>query len=170
MAKKSASELFEILKKLDPIRAQNIDKNNPRRLVRAIEIAKALGKVPKIESRIMNYEVCKIGIQIPKEELRKRINKRLESRIKKGMIGEARKLHRKGLSYKRMRELGLEYRRLADFLQNKINKIELTTLLQNEIWQYAKRQMTWFKRDKSIKWFGPNIKKITKEVEKFLWT
>ncbi|MEK7117944.1 MAG: tRNA (adenosine(37)-N6)-dimethylallyltransferase MiaA [Patescibacteria group bacterium] len=170
LAKKSASELFEILKKLDPIRAQNIDKNNPRRLVRAIEIAKALGKVPKIESRIMNYEVCKIGIQIPKEELRKRINKRLESRIKKGMIGEARKLHRKGLSYKRMRELGLEYRRLADFLQNKINKIELTTLLQNEIWQYAKRQMTWFKRDKSIKWFGPNIKKITKEVEKFLWT
>lgn len=154
---KSTEELFSILKKLDPERSKTIDAKNPRRLVRAIEICKALGKVPKQipndKLQITNkFKVIKIGIKISNEELRERINKRLEKRIKQGMIEEAKKLHKKGLSYKRMRELGLEYGALADLLENRITKVEMTTRLQTEIWQYAKRQMTYFKKDKSIVW------------------
>ena len=104
------------------------------------------------ESRSMNYEVYKIGIKVEESELKKRINKRLDKRLKEGMIEEGMILHAKGLSYKRMRELGLEYRRLADFLEKKITKAEMILLLQKEIWQYAKRQMTWFKKDKEIIW------------------
>jgi tRNA dimethylallyltransferase len=155
---KSTEELFSILKKLDPERARTIDSKNPRRLVRAIEICEAIGKVPRLQIpndklQITNkFKILKIGIKISNEELRERINKRLEKRIKQGMIEEAKKLHKKGLSYKRMRELGLEYGALADLLENKITKVEMTTRLQTEIWQYAKRQITYFKKDKSIVW------------------
>lgn len=169
LEKKTTEELFQMLKKLDPRRADEIDMNNPRRLVRAIEIAKALGKVPKIELRSMNYEVCKIGIKIPNEELKESINKRLEKRLKMGMVAEAKWLHRAGVSYKRMREFGLEYRRLADYLEEKISKKEMVELLQKEIWQYAKRQMTWFKRDKEITWIEPaKTTKFVKIVSKFV--
>jgi tRNA dimethylallyltransferase len=170
LERKSAPELFEMLKKLDPRRASEIDGKNPRRLVRAIEIVKALGRVPivsQLQPPISTYKVLKIGIKIPDEELKERINKRLERRIKpkigRGMVDEAKRLHKQGMSWKRMRELGLEYGRLADYLTGKISNQEMVELLKNEIWQYAKRQMTWFKRDKEINWVGPKeIMKIEK--------
>ncbi|MEK9185764.1 MAG: tRNA dimethylallyltransferase, partial [Patescibacteria group bacterium] len=185
LAKKSASELFEILKKLEPIRVKNIDPKNPRRLIRAIEITKALGRVPKLKirnskSEIRNkFEILKIGIKLEKEKLRERIKKKIDMWIKRGLIKEVKNLHKKGLSWRRMSEIGLEYRIVADFLRTppqpspKGRENQMTILkkkLEEKTWQYAKRQLTWFKRDKSIKWFGPNIKKITKEVETFLWT
>ena len=73
--------------------------------------------------------------------------------MKMGMLNEAKKLHEHGLSWKRMEELGLEYRFMALHLQNKISKKEMLDKLNSEIYKYAKRQMTWFKRDKSIKWY-----------------
>lgn len=165
LEKKSLEELVAILKKLDSKRLETLDARNPVRLIRAIEIAKALGKVPKIKKVENRYEFVQIGINLPEKELRERINKRLTSRIKKGMIKEAENLRKSGLSLKRMRELGLEYRFLADYLDKKISKEEMIQKLQTEIWKYAKRQMTWFKRDKRIKWFNPD--KIS-EIEKFL--
>ena len=175
LEKKSVGELLEILKKLDPERAENIDAKNPRRLIRAIEICKIIGKVPLFNPKKQNfsgqanlkYEVLKIGIKMEEKELKSRINKRLEKRIEQGMIIEAKKLHNKGLSWKRMWELGLEYGALADFLEKKINKKEMIERLQKEIWHYAKRQITWFKRDKSIIWLPPKIGLIEKEVKKF---
>ncbi|MEK7062943.1 MAG: tRNA (adenosine(37)-N6)-dimethylallyltransferase MiaA, partial [Patescibacteria group bacterium] len=180
LAKKSASELFEILKKLDPIRVKNIDPKNPRRLIRAIEIARKLGRAPSLEARNPKFEIrnkfqiLKIGIKLEKEKLRERIKKKIDMWIKRGLIKEVKNLHKKGLSWRRMSEIGLEYRIVADFLRTppqpspKGRENQMTILkkkLEEKTWQYAKRQLTWFKRDKSIKWFGPNIKKITKEVE-----
>jgi len=168
LEKKSAEELFEILKKLDPERAKNIDKHNPRRLVRAIEICEALGSVPRSESRIMNYEVCKIGIKLDEKTLKTRINKRIQKWFKIGLLKEVRDLHKKGLSWKRMGEIGLEYKIVSLFLQNKISKSEMIERMQKETWQYAKRQMTWFKKDKNIIWLEPKISLAEKEVKKFL--
>lgn len=168
LEKKSADKLFEILKKLDPERAKNIDSKNPRRLVRAIEICKALGKVPKFESRIMKYEVCKIGIRISDEELKTRINKRIEKWFKRGLLKEVKNLHKQGLSWKRMSEIGLEYKLVALHLQKKISKKELIERMQTETRAYAKRQMTWFKKDKNVVWIEPKFGLIEKEVRKFL--
>ncbi|MBN2093933.1 MAG: tRNA (adenosine(37)-N6)-dimethylallyltransferase MiaA [Candidatus Zambryskibacteria bacterium] len=172
LEKKSTAELFEILRKLDKNRAKTIDKNNPRRLIRAIEICRALGSVPfhfAKASRDKTYDVLKIGIRIPDEKLKERIYKRLIARIKQGMIKEAENLHKKGLSWKRMIELGLEYKYLAWLCQKKISKRELIGNLNKAIWQYAKRQKTWFKKDKKIKWFAPEeIKDIEKSVKNFL--
>ena len=83
------------------------------------------------------------------------------------MLEEVKRLHRRGLSWKRMEELGLEYRYLARYLQGKITREDMTTKLETEIWRYAKRQMTWFRRNKKIYWFSDKkdtaITKLIKE-------
>ncbi len=167
--KLSVEKLFSILLKLDKRRAESIDKKNKVRLIRAIEIAKVLGKVPEIKSDLIDENILEIGIQIDKEKLKDNIKKRTEERFKKGITKEAKMIKDSGISYKRMRNLGLEYRYLADFLQNKIDKKRLFELIEQGDLQYAKRQMTWFKRDQNIKWFGINQKKeIIGEIKNFL--
>ena len=169
LEKKSASELFAILKKLDPKRAKTIEKENPVRLIRAIEIATKIGKVPNLKKQKNPNEILQIGLTLPDDILKQKIHDRIISRMKKGMVREAENLHKNGLSWKRMRTLGLEYRYLADYLQNNISKKELKENIEKGNWDYAKRQMTWFKRDKNINWFKPKeIKKIDIKTETFL--
>jgi tRNA dimethylallyltransferase len=166
---KTTKQLFEILKKLDSRRAKEIDRNNPRRLVRAIEIATALGKVPILEAQPPKFDTLKIGLDLPDEKLKQNIHVRLLTRIKAGMVTEVKNLHKRGLSWKRMESFGLEYKYLALYLQNKITKKEMLDGIEKDTWQYSKRQATWFKRDKDTGWFKPGEKiKIVKEVEKFL--
>lgn len=143
--------LYDILKQKDPNRAASIDAKNPRRLVRAIEIVDALGSVPM---RVNNpsFTTLFIGIKVPPEILKARIHTRLLNRMRMGMLAEVRALHEKGLSFKRMEELGLEYRYLSRFLRGTLTKDEMLTQLESEIIHYAKRQHTWFKRNKSIHW------------------
>ncbi len=159
---KSSDILLKILTKLDETRAKDIlnknEQNNKVRLIRAIEIAKALGKVPKNTEIKPMYKFVKIGLYLPTQELKKKINTRLEKRLKMGMINEIKKLHKKGLSWKKMYELGLEYRYISMYLQNQITKGEMILKLQSEIYHYAKRQMTWFKRDPQINWFDASKK------------
>jgi len=169
LEKLSPEKLFKKLQKLDPTRAKNIDSKNSRRLIRAIEIATTLGKVPKSTLPKERYDTFYIGLTLQKEELAERIKTRLLARIRRGMVAEARKLHEQGLSWKRMESLGLEYRFLAQFLQNKISKDEMLRDLETAIRQYSKRQMVWFKRNKKIKWFRPDEhEEILKVAKNFL--
>ena len=157
-------ELFAILKRLDPRRAGEIDQHNRRRLVRAIEIVNYLGVVPLIENT-PRYDVLSIGIKTNDQILKEKIATRLHARIRHGMIAEAKRLHDDGVSWKRMEEIGLEYKHLALHLQGKLSREEMERQLTAAIWQYAKRQKTWFKRDKTIHWI--NAKEI-KEVEQLV--
>lgn len=149
---KSASQLFKMLQKLDKRRAKEIDKHNPVRLIRAIEIAKALGKVPRMKKKPLPYQIKWIGMKIAEMPLRHKIHKRLRTRMKAGMVTEAKRLHKGGLSYKRMEALGLEYRALASLLQKKITKEEMLEQLESQIWDYARRQMRYWKRNPEIRW------------------
>jgi tRNA dimethylallyltransferase len=194
LSDKTVDQLFEMLLKLDPERARGMnesDNKNPRRLIRAVEVAiatavksttsslvrikksgrqqlactdqvvdKSTSQFARVQlSPKIEYTPIIIGLQLPNEQLRQRIGNRLLRRINAGMINEARKLHKSipvggaGVSWKRMEELGLEYRYMARYLQGKITKDEMTKQLETEIWHYAKRQMTWFKRNEKIKWF-----------------
>ena len=96
-----------------------------------------------------------LGIKRPPEELKKRIRSRLIKRLP-GIIGEVKKLHRQGLSWKRLFELGLEYRYVSLYLRGKLSHLQLTQQLTSQIWHYAKRQMTWFKKNKEIRWISSN--------------
>jgi tRNA dimethylallyltransferase len=151
LAKRAPAELFAMLRKLDPARAATIDPHNPRRLVRALEIAKAMGASPAPMSAPA-YDVLWLGLNPGQEKLEANIHKRLKSRMKAGMIAEARRLHKQGLSYKRMEELGLEYRYLARLMQGTLTHGEFMAELEHAIQGYAKRQNTWFKRNKGIHW------------------
>ncbi len=152
LEKKTLLELLKVLKKLDPARAKNIDAKNKVRLVRAIEIAKALGKVPKIKEIKPIYEFIKLGLYLPEEKLKKKIEKRMKSMLEMGLLKEIKKLKKAGLSVKRLQELGFEY-----------NDPTYEKLVIENI-KYAKRQMTWFKRDIEIKWFDASEKNLAKNM------
>ena len=167
LEKKTCEQLYQQLKKLDPQRAKTIDKKNKRRLIRAIEIVlKTKKRIPPLKKKVM-FDALIIGIKRDKEELKKRIRKRLLKRLKEGMIEEVKSLHKSGVSWKRLEELGLEYRYIAFYLQGKLNYKEMVTQLQKAIENYAKRQMTWFKKDKRILWVT-TYKEAEKLVKKFL--
>jgi len=166
LEKKSCEELFKSLKKIDIKRSKNIDKKNKRRLVRAIEVAKKLGKVPLLKKEI-KFDSLVIGIKKPKEEIKELIKKRLYKRLKQGMIEEVRRLRKQGVSWKRLESFGLEYKWIALYLQKKIDHAGMIHLLQKNIEHFAKRQMTWFKKDKNIKWIK-NYEKAKNLLRDFL--
>jgi tRNA dimethylallyltransferase len=172
LEKKTVEQLFNILQKLDPKRASTIDKNNPARLVRAIEIAKVLGTVPEIKELPQKYDFIFIGLDLSDKILKERISIRLVKRIDKGMIKEISNLHKNGVSWKRLESFGLEYRQTALFLQNKITKEQMIENLNREIWNFVKRQRTWFKANKKIIWISPlkkkEILKINKQIRQFI--
>ena len=145
LEKKSAETLFGRLKKLDPRRASTIDPHNKRRLIRALEIAKALGKVPKLV-RKPRYEAIFIGLNPPTEELKKHISRRVDTMLRKGLLKETKSLIKQKIPRRRFAELGFEYRYPLLYLEGKISRDEMRQRIKTETWHYAKRQMTWFNK------------------------
>ena len=165
----STCELFYRLRSADPKRAETIDPNNRPRLVRALEIINALGSVPRLQKKDSPYDWLVVGITMDKLRLYKNIHDRLHSRLKEGMLTEAEKLHTAGLTYERMHDLGLEYRYMAMHLQQQMLYADMAHKLEIKIRQYAKRQMTWLKRDKEIEWFEQgDTAGVLERAEKFL--
>lgn len=152
LEQKSLAELKEILETIPRETEVNIDVENKRRVIRAIELDRALGTIPAVKYGPQNYKFEIIRLDFPDDKLKERITQRLEKRLQLGMIEEVKKLHEGGVSWERLENFGLEYKYIAEFLQNKISQIEMTELLKTKIWQYAKRQRTWFRRDKRISW------------------
>lgn len=140
---------------LDPDRFVSIDVKNRVRLVRAMEIVLSTGKpVPKLR-RKLRYDAEKIGIIWPMEKLDKKIELRLDKRLKRGMIEEVKNLKEKGVAWKRLYDFGLEYRYVSLYLRGKLDYETMRNKLLTAIKQYARRQITWFKKDKEIKWIKP---------------
>src|SRR3989344_8940572 len=152
LEQKTAETLFNILKKLDRDRAENIDSKNKVRLIRAIEITKALGKVPKITKATPPYKFIKIGLYLPPDKLKKKIEKRVKKMFQDGLLNEIKKLKRTGVSNKRLSEFGFEYDSPT------YEKVVKETI------KYTKRQKTWFKRDKEIRWFDASKKSFFADI------
>jgi tRNA dimethylallyltransferase len=181
--------LFARISRLDPERAKTIDRFNKRRLIRALEIIMATGKpVPQLPTThypLPTYDPLWLGIHPAQTVLFAKIKKRLKQRLKAGMVAEVKRLHQysppqnmgrvprvhprggRGLSWHRLESFGLEYKFASLYLQKKISYNEMFEQLFTAIKQYSKRQMTWWKRNKKIKWINNNAR-ATKLVEKFL--
>ncbi|MEK7631532.1 MAG: tRNA (adenosine(37)-N6)-dimethylallyltransferase MiaA [Patescibacteria group bacterium] len=154
LAKRTAAQLYAKLKRLDPRRAAVIDARNPVRLIRALEIILATGAVVPQRKNFSRYNVLWLGTRHAKKHLDRRIHLRLLQRLRRGLIAEVRGLLRKGVPAKRLVALGLEYRYVTLYLQGKMTKTAMQEQLERAIQQYAKRQMTWFKRHKDIHWIS----------------
>ena len=175
--------LDELQKKLEEVSPQrwgkmnNSDRHNPRRLIRAIEIVIQTEAADKVDINATavdlmstaDYDVLKIGLSATRQILYQRIDERVVERIDQGMIEEARQLHELGLSFKRMRQLGLECGILADYLEGKItSEQKLVKILQGKIHGLARRQITWFKKEKNILWFDILDKNYIIRIEKMV--
>jgi tRNA dimethylallyltransferase len=167
LEKKTPKELYKILKKLDPERAKTIEKENKRRLIRAIEICKKIGKVPPLKFNPLPYPVLMIGIKRKKKELMERIRKRFFEWLKRGLILEVINLRKMGVSFERIEEFGMHYREIARYLQGKISEKEMIENSIKEIQNYAKKQLNWFKKDKRVKWIN-NYREAEKLVRDYL--
>jgi tRNA dimethylallyltransferase len=172
LVNKSATELFELLAGMDPVRAGSLnmsDKKNPRRLVRSIELAKAGIKLePKLKA--LKADILFFGLKASKDFLAKRIDQRVKKRLKQGFERELTKLLRKGVSWQDQSLSCLGYRQWKDYLEGRKSRVQVIKDWQSQEKKYAKRQMTWFKKDKRIKWVNVEKKDWQKRIEKMAKT
>lgn len=150
--KKTTIQLLKLLKHKDPARTKAIDPHNRHRILRALEIVSDLGQVPHVKINPLVARVLIIGIKKDPAELKHLIKLRLRRRLRLGLVAEVRRLHARGLSWKRLESFGLEYRAGARYLQDKLTKKELEQTILKESWQYARRQMTWFRKTPNVHW------------------
>ena len=151
LEKKSPAALLALLKKLDPRRAKTIEQKNPRRLIRAIEIARSLGKVPPLHRGIL-FPALWIGLHPPAKTWLPHMARRTEAIIRRGLIRETRKLLENGISKKRIRQFGFEYTAALDAIERRASKDELASRIKHDTARFAKRQMRWWKRNPDIIW------------------
>jgi tRNA dimethylallyltransferase len=152
----SLPQLVERLEKADPDAASRIDKSNRRRLIRAIEIAAAGHAHAGAHQSSPRYNCLQLGLTWPRAMLVERIETRLRQRLAEGMIEEVAGLRSRGVPDLRLEKLGLEYRYIARYLRGELRTLdELRIQLGIAIRQFAKEQLTWFKRDSRIIWLDP---------------
>lgn len=170
LIKLTVSQLQQRLQAASPTRWRQMnqsDRANKRRLIRAIEVVGLDSSLITQNDTDKNQDnILKIGLTAPRQVLYDKIDVRVLTRLNQGMIEEAIKLHQNGISFKRMKELGLEYGLLAEYLQGKINRLQLVDQLKTKIHQYAKRQLTWFKKEPDINWFDISQPNWQRQVEK----
>lgn len=146
-------ELLRLLRKLDPVAASAIDAHNRRRLIRALEVCLATGK-PFSQLRQKGtplFDVLQIGIDVPKEEIRARIDQRVDNMIKQGLIEEVKKINNQYLfTLPAMSSIG--YKEFELYLKNETDLENTTGLIKKNTREYAKKQITWFKKDSRIQW------------------
>lgn len=166
-----ATTLFASLEKLDPVRAASIDPFNKRRLIRALEIIATGETASKFEigSRTCPYDVLMIGIAVDKDELRQRIAARAPEWLQNGFVGEVQRLVDERVSNERIQELGFEYQLGLELLNHELTEEAFVQKFTEKNWQYAKRQLTWLKRDESIEWYNrKDSESVFERVEEFL--
>jgi len=165
LEKFSTNELYEILLKLDPERAKTIQKENKRRLIRAIEIATFLGKVPSLKKE-PKYEILVVAPYVDFRRLERKIYKRLIKRVK-GIIQEIKKLRKLGLSLERIISFGLEYRWFGKYVKGEIDLKTAIEKCYKDIRRFAKKQINELKKLNYVYWFK-NKKELLKIVKNFL--
>ena len=169
LEQQSTEELFAELQTKDPARAATIDPSNRRRLIRALEIVEALGSVPASTSTESPYDWLVIGMDVPKETLQQNFSERIDSWLRAGFQAEVERLLADGVPRERFQELGFEYTLMLDYIDQTISLTELKEKFVQKNWQYAKRQLTWLKRDEEIEWYAPeNRCAIFRRTDTFL--
>ncbi len=170
---KSVEELFEMLSQMDAIKAGSLnssDRKNPRRLVRAIEIATS--KIDHIENSFeknaKKFNPLFVGLTVPKDLLFQKIDERVEERVKTGIKKEINTLLKNGVSWDDQSMSSLGYGIWKDYFEGNKSEDKIIVEWKNQEKSYTKRQMTWFKKEKRINWIDPTKNNHLLEVEKLV--
>src|SRR5207247_7687591 len=136
---------------LGPRLAAGMDRKNPRRVSRALEVCEVFGKAFSEQRKVAEplYRSLLVGMHWPREILYRRIDSRVDERMQQGMVQEVRNLLDKGVSHERLEALGLEYRFISRWLQGEFaSEAEMVERLKYAIHDFTRRQLTWFRKDK----------------------
>ncbi len=168
-AKNGIEGLQNRLKKIDAVRYQTIDQKNPQRLMRAIEIATTVGKefeeIIHSKKSERDFKIVKIGLNTSREKLYERINQRVDQMIEKGLIKECENVMNHKSHYA-LQTVG--YSEIFEYFEGKNTLEKAIELIKQHTRNYAKRQVTWFTRDKEITWFEPtDFEQIMNHIKNF---
>lgn len=169
LEEKNTDELAAWLKRLDAKAAEKIDYRNKRRLIRALEVCILSGE-PFSRQQLKGealFDVLSIGIAVPRKVLYDNIDKRIDEQIKAGLLKEIQTLLKQKYSWDLPSMSGIGYRQFKDYFAGKINLEAAVAQLKKDTRNYAKRQLTWFKRNKNIHWVE-TFSEADKLVAKFL--
>ena len=159
LADEGLEALCEELRRLDPEYYEIVDRQNPRRVVHALEICTMTGKTytsfRRRERRQRPFRIVKIALNRPREELYERINRRVDQMMSDGLLDEARALYPK----KELNALNtVGYKELFDYLDGRWPLEEAIERIKGNTRRYARKQLTWYKKDEQIRWFHPDDK------------
>jgi len=165
--------IYNLLKKKDEAAALKINPQDSVRVIRALEVLEQTGesitaKQARHSFADSPYNALKIGLQIEREEIKRRIAQRTANMLAMGLVDEVKNILNRGYgkNIKSLQSLG--YRQIIKYLSGGYDLAEAERLINRDTWQYAKRQTTWFAGDKIIQWFTPaSYNNIVKEIEKF---
>lgn len=168
LEKKSPQDLFMELQKIDPASAESIGPDNKRKIIRALEVCKTTGKPFSSQQKKGKplFDILQIGIKTDREKLYGKIDERVEEMIKTGLVEETEKLLQK-YSFRLPSMSGIGYKEIGSFLQGNFSLPEAIQQIKFHTHQYARRQITWFKRDSSIKWIE-NYEEAEELVKEFI--
>lgn len=156
LEREGVEALAERLRALDPVYWEQVDRRNPARVVRALEVCLQTGLPYSAQRtgrrRARPFSIVKIGVDLPREELYARIDRRVDEMIAQGLEAEARAMY----PYRRLNALQtVGYRELFDYFEGRTGYNEAVELIKRNSRRYAKRQLTWFRRDGEVRWFAP---------------
>jgi len=157
LRREGLAALAEELGTLDPEYYRTVDRSNPARVVRALEVCLQTGRPYSAlrtgVKRSRPFDIVKIGVDLPRDVLYARINRRVERMLAEGLEAEARKLY----PHRELNALQtVGYRELFDYFDGRTTYEEAVELIKRNTRRYAKRQLTWFRRDGGIRWFAPD--------------
>ena len=157
LAEEGLEKLVEELRRIDPEHYEVVDRQNPRRVVHALEICHMTGQTytsfRKAEKKQRPFEIIKIGLNREREELYNRINRRVDSMMEQGLLKEAEEM----LPYRQANALNtVGYKELFSYFDGIWELDEAVERIKGNTRRYARKQLTWFKRDQQMKWFHPD--------------
>lgn len=162
--------LYEQLQELDKIASEKIDKNNKQRIIRALEIIKFSDKKETKNFREENtdYNLKMIGLNMDRALLYERINNRVDEMFQLGLVDEVKDLLDNGYSENLVSMKAIGYKEIISYLNNEITLEESKDLIKKNSRHYAKRQLTWFRRDNRIKWFDRLDKDLEEKIYNYI--
>lgn len=154
LEEKGLQFLLHELEVSDPEYYDQVDRSNPRRVCRGVEVCRQTGKsfseFRKGAKKIRPFQTLKIGLTRNREELYDRINQRVDNMVKQGLVDEVKGLYR----YRNLKSMNtVGYSEVIGYLQREYDLDQAVNLIKRNTRRYAKRQLTWFQKDNSIKWF-----------------
>lgn len=166
---KDTADLLELLRQVDPVSAEILDPHNKRRIIRALEVSILTGEPFSTQQKLGEpiFDVLQIGIKFDKERVHQNIETRIENMVKQGLLAEIEALLKQKYSWELPSMSGIGYRQFKDYFEGKEKLEDAVKKLKQETKRFAKKQMTWFKRDKRINWLE-KVEDAEKMIEDFL--